>query len=88
MTPNIIEALADLTDAGDIVAYRFTAGGKHILLQDPSVSGLEDETPTRRDRERSRRIDEALFAQGYLFVGLAYTDRPAVEWLHFLRRSS
>jgi len=52
------------------------------------VSGLEDETPTRRDRERSRRIDEALFAQGYLFVGLAYTDRPAVEWLHFLRRSS
>jgi hypothetical protein len=81
----LTEVLADLTDAGDVVACRLSSGGKHILLQDSSALGSE--TPTRRDRERSQRIDEALFAQGYLFVGLAYTDSPAAEWLHYIRRS-
>jgi hypothetical protein len=83
----LTEVLADLTDAGDIVACRFTEGGKHLFIQDAAGYHLPDEPPTRRDRARSQRIDETLFAHGYCFVGLAYTDRPAVEWLHFLRRS-
>jgi hypothetical protein len=93
VTPNIIEVLADLTEAGDIRSCRFYFRGRHIYINSP---GLYDATPeniphrippSHPDRVRSRRIDRVLSDLGYRFVGTVWLheDGRAVMYLKFIQ---
>jgi hypothetical protein len=91
----LTEVLADLTDAGDIKAIRFSSGGREVYLLS---SGTYDATPeqseglpaSRRERERSRRIEAALDYAGFVFLGTKwiYDDGRAALWLYFFQRGA
>ena len=84
--------LYNLCEAGDILDFRFTQEGRRLSILTPGVFDATPENlphhlpPTHPDRERSRRIDTALYSEGYRYVGpkWEYDVHSAVKWHRFI----
>jgi hypothetical protein len=83
--------LYNLCEAGDILDFRFTQEGRRLSILTPVFDATPENLPhhlppTHPDRERSRRIDTALYSEGYRCVGpkWEYDVHSAVLWQHFI----